>query len=115
MDIFKKKETVKHSKDCNKFLDLTESLNEIDFQSTINELCALEHTLKFYEYNSPDWRCEMSYYKHCQKTLLCKIGAYDSIRQEIIELLNHTKEDDCKNWSRPLTSHEIIRSIVKRK
>lgn len=55
MNIFKKKEIVRNSRDYNKFKDLFESLGEIDFQSTINELYTLEHTLKFYEKNSPDW------------------------------------------------------------
>lgn len=113
MSIFKKKEIVKNSRDYNKFLDLRQSLNDIDFQSTINELLTLEHTLKFYERNSPDWQGEMDYYKRCQHTLLCKIGAYDDIRREMIELLNHTKEDDCKIFTRPITSHEVIRIIVR--
>ena len=55
----------------------------------------------------------MDYYKSCQHTLLCKIGVYDSIRQEMIELLKHTKEDDCKIFTRPLTSHEVIRIIAR--
>lgn len=114
MSIFKKKEVVKHSRDYNKFLNLRYSLNDIDFQSTINELCTLERTLKFYEKNSPDWKCEMDCYKRCQRTLLCKIGGYDSIRREMIELLNHTTEDDCKEFVVPRTSHEIIRIIATR-
>lgn len=114
MGIFLKKEITEHSRDFNKLMKLLELLNDIDFQTTVNELCVLEHTLKFYKKNSPDWQCEMDYYKRCQITLLCKIGVYDDTRQEIIELLNHTKEDDCKNYcSRPVTSHEIIRGIVK--
>lgn len=113
MSIFKKKEVVKHSRDYNKFIELLESLNDIDFQHIIKELLTLEYTLKFYEKKSPDWQCEMDYYKCCQYTLLCKIGTYDGIRRDIIELLNHTKEEDCKNLSVPLTSHEEIRNIVK--
>lgn len=113
MNIFKKKEVPKHSRDFNKYIELIEFLSSIDVQTTIKELLVLEHTLKFYEKNSPDWQSEMDYYKRCQHTLLCKIGAYDDTRREIIELLNHTKEEDCKNLSRPITSHEEIRNIVK--
>lgn len=113
MSIFKKKEVTEHSRDFKKFIELFELLNDFDFQTTINELLVLEHTLKFYEKNSPDWQCENGYYKRCQQTLLVKIGAYDVTRRDIIELLNHTKEEDCKNFSRPITSHEVIRNIVK--
>lgn len=113
MGIFKKKEVTKHSRDFNKFIELIESLSYIDFETTIKELLTLEHTLKFYEKKSPDWQGEMDYYKRCQHTLLCKIGAYDGIRWEINELLKHTKEEDCKNLSVPLTSHEEIRNITK--
>lgn len=113
MSIFKKKEVPKHSRDFNKYIELIELLSDIDFETTINELLAVERTLKFYEKNSPDWQCEMDYYKRCQHTLLVKIGVYDDTRRDIIELLNHTKEEDCKNFSRPITSHEVIRNIVK--
>lgn len=113
MSIFKKKEITNHSRDFNKFIELLKSLNDIDFQSTVKELLVLEHTLKFYKKNSPDWQCEMDYYKSCQYTLLCKIGVYDDIRQDIIKLLDHTKEEDCKSLSRPKTSHEIIRRIAR--
>lgn len=113
MSIFKKKKIVKNSEDYNKFLDLCNLLSEFDFDSTIAELCTVERTLKFYEKHSPDWECEMGYYKRCQKTLLTKIGGYDSTRQEMIDLLNRTTEEDCKNFVYPRTSHEIIRTIVK--
>lgn len=113
MSIFKKKEAPKHSRDFNKYIELIELLSAVDFETTIKELLVVEHTLKFYEKNSPDWQGEMDYYKRCQHTLLCKIGTYDGIRREIIELLSHTKEEDCKNFSRPITSHEEIRNITK--
>ena len=112
MSIFKKDEEVK-SADYRKIQSLLWELKDIDFLSTIRELYVTKETLNFYAEGSPDWKAEKEYFERCQLTLLNKIGCYDSIRQDTIEMLNRTKEEDCKNFSCPKTSHEIVRMTTR--
>lgn len=112
MSIFKREEEVK-SADYRKVLSRLEELNNIDFDSTIRELYLTKETLNFYAKGSPDWKAEKAYFEKCQLTLLNKIGCYDGVRRDMIEILNRTKEEDCKNFSRPRTSHEIVRMTTR--
>lgn len=112
MSIFKKEEEVK-SADYRKVWSLLQELNDIDFLSTIRELYLTKETLNFYIEDSPDWKAEKEYYERCQHTLLLKIGCYDGIRHDIIEIRKRTKAEDCKRLSIPKTSHEAIRIITR--
>lgn len=112
MSIFKREEEVK-SADYKKVQSLLWELKDIDFLSTIRELYLTKETLNFYIEGSPDWKAEKEYYERCQLTLLNKIGCYDGIRRDIIEILDKTKAEDCREFSRPRTSHETIRIMTK--
>lgn len=59
---------------------------------------------------SPDWNAQGDRCREVQKTLIAFIGRYDTIRQDIINLM----EKESSNWAEPLESHYIVeRELTK--
>lgn len=112
MSIFNKKE-IKESIDHREYRKLLSLLNDIDFMTTIENIHISKVTLDFYEKGSPDWESENNYFKSCQKNLLTKIGVYDGIRRDIIELLDNSNVEDLKGFQYPIPSHEKIRVLTR--
>lgn len=52
-----------------------------------------------------------------KKSLMCKIGEYDMLRQEIIDILENHKDEVPQNFAHPIPSHwqveHAIRTFVK--